>query len=57
MAVTTAFVKSMLPLPPPASIRSWACCTFPNVMFALFHALKCWVMDIWPHCRAVFRTL
>jgi hypothetical protein len=40
VAVTLAYVKSMLPVPPPASIRSWACWTFPSVMFAAFHALK-----------------
>ena len=57
LVVTFAVVKSMLPLPPPTSISSCAWSIFPSVMPAAAHALKCSLMEIVPHFRAVFRTL
>lgn len=53
LAVRVAEVKSMLPLPPPTSMRILASSMFPSVRPALAHALKCSEMEICPHWRAV----
>jgi hypothetical protein len=47
----------VLPVPPPASRRLFASQILPIVMPRFAHFLKCSLMEMWPHWRAVCRTL
>ena len=55
--MTFAVLKSTLPTPPPASTRTLASYIFPRFIPRLAHFLKWPVMEMCPHCRAVWRTL
>jgi hypothetical protein len=47
--LTLAWVKVMLPLPPPASTRIFVSFIKPRFMPILCHCRKCSETDTWPH--------